>query len=75
MKMKGREIFSLIQQTAGWADKIGEVICRMEEQDKKEDRVSIELGYYELKSLEEVLIMAEDIIKDTDFSLYHPEEI
>ena len=73
--MKGREIYNLIQQTAGWADKIGDVICKMEEQGKKEEHVSIKLGYYDLKSLEEVLIMAEDIIKDTDFSLYHPEEV
>ena len=73
--MKGREIFRLIQSTASWADRIGGVICQMEEQGKKEEHVSIELVYYDLKSLEEVLIMAEDIIRDTDFSLYHPEEV
>ena len=72
--MTGQEIYRLIQQTASWADQIGVMVARAESAENKGKKIEITMGEAELKSLESVLIAAEDLITKTEFTIAKMDE-
>lgn len=72
--MTGEEICRLIQQTARWADKIGEIAARAETKENEGKPIEIKMSGAALRSLESVLIAAEDLIKKTEFTIAKMDE-
>lgn len=72
--MTGQEIYRLIQQTASWADEIGKMAAQAESKENEGKQIEIKMSGSALKSLESVLILAEDLIKKTEFTIAKMDE-
>ena len=72
--MTGQEIYRLIQQTASWADKIGEIATQAESKENEGKLIEIKMSGAALRSLENVLILAEDLIKKAEFTIAKTDE-
>lgn len=72
--MTGQEIYRLIQQTASWADEIGKMATRAESKENEGKPIEIKMSGAALKSLESVLIAAEDLITKTEFTIAKVDE-
>lgn len=67
--MTGHEIYRLIQQTASWADQIGVMVARAESKENIGKKIEITMSEAELKSLERVLIEAENLLQKVEFNI------
>lgn len=72
--MTGSEIYRLIQQTASWADEIGKMAARAESKENEGQPIEIKFSGAALRSLESVLIAAEDVISKTEFTIAKMDE-
>ncbi len=72
MTLSGGAIFNIIQKTASWADWIGDKI--QEASDNEEQLLRVDMSIECMKSLEETLIMCEDVIKNAAFTIQTPDD-
>ena len=72
MTLSGGKIHRLIESTARWADWVGDKI--QEASDNEDQPLRVDISIEAMKSLEETLIMCEDVIKNAAFTIQAPDD-